>query len=98
MIIVSSCFYVLGVSDAFLALSLVIRLRDKFSPCHSAGNRILADSQFWGTTSPPHRPGKLNDSKNNKAVSRCRVISRDFRSTRWEQAPPPAASAPSHTH
>lgn len=27
-----------------------------------------------------------------------RVISRDFRSTRWEQAPPPApASAPSHT-
>lgn len=40
-----------------------------------------------------------NDS--NRSVSpSClplRVISRDFRSTRWERAPPPAVSAPSHT-
>lgn len=88
----------LGVSDAFLALSLVIRLLDTLSHCHSARNQNLADSQFWVTASPHRRPSKQNDSKNNKCVSRCRVISRDFRSARWEQAPPAAASAPSHTH
>lgn len=40
-----------------------------------------------------------NDSNHSVSPSRLplRVISRDFRSTRWERAPPPAASAPSHT-
>lgn len=64
---------------------------------------VLAPVSTWDQSALSVHFIYVDRIRNNLDTSKClslpfRVISGDFRSTRWEQAPPPApASAPSHT-